>query len=166
MAARSAEKRDDETAAPVVKMKSSKRTRERAASRDNEKALPEEESLKWAMIAESGAGAKTAREHFVLNGAVVPRIAETDTSVPEDTLRLNIQRWKAYIEENPGDSLSLHGYEQVALAYYLLSRRTRDEAVMAEASRTVMEYIERAEDPAMREMLLDVLHKIEALRER
>ena len=160
------EKRERESAASLDRMKSAAKERGKALSPGHEESLPERKMKKSAMIAESGAVTARGREQFDLNGTVVPGVAEADTSMSEDALRMHIQRWTAYIAHNPGDSLSLHGYEQVAIAYYLLSRLTRDEEVIIEGSRTVREYADRTDDPVLKSILLDKLQKINALRKK
>ena len=159
-----AEKREEEDAVPQDRMGSTMGKRSKALSPAYEKSLPERKIDKSAMTEKSDIGIARDREQFDLNGTFVPKVTEADTSIFEDELKMHIERWTAYIESNPGDSLSIDGFEQVAIAYYLLSRLTRDEAVIREGSSTVREYADRAADPALRDVLLEILRKMEALR--
>lgn len=105
-------------------------------------------------------------DHYILNGMIVYRIEEGDTAIRESELKNLIQAWMVYIDENPQDSLILHGYEQVATAYYLLAIRTRDEAVVSEGSRLIEEYIALTDDPRLLEILSRKLHDIQRLQKK
>lgn len=128
--------------------------------------LREEEMNKSALARMAAAPPGEAENRYALNGTVVYRIDEGDTAIPDTELVRLIEVWKAYVEENPQDSLTLHGYEQVATAYYLLAVHTRDEAVISEGSRLIEVYAAQTTDPRLRELLSGKLHKIRALGEK
>jgi hypothetical protein len=130
---------------------------------DKSEAFRGEEMNKSALARIAGAPPGATDDHYVLNGTAVYRIEEVDTSIPENELGKLIEVWTAYIEENPHDSLILHGYEQVATAYYLIVIRTHDEAVISEGSRLIEGYAAQSDDPVLKEILLKMQQKIKAL---
>jgi len=83
-----------------------------------------------------------------------------------DELRRTIQVWKAYIQENPADSLTNQGYLQVATCYYLLAKLSQDTTVISEGSKLIEEYLDQIKDPTVKEKLGARLRKIKALRKR
>ena len=83
-----------------------------------------------------------------------------------DELRRTIQVWKAYIQENPSDSLTNQGYLQVAIGYYLLAKLSQDTTVISEGSKLIDEYVDQIEDRKVKEELSGKLKKIKALRKR
>ncbi len=105
-------------------------------------------------------------EAYSLRGSVIPGIVETDTLVPEDTLRQVIQVWGQHMEEHPSDSLARHGYLQIATAYYLLAKISQDTSVISEGSLLIEQYLKQVRDPAIKEDLNHKLIKIQALREK
>ncbi len=105
-------------------------------------------------------------DHYVVNKKIIPKVTENDTLVQADELRGIIQTWKAYIEENPTDSLTNLGYLQVAIGYYLLGKLSQDTAVISEGSKLIEEYLDRIKDPKVKDNLSDRLEKIKALRQR
>ena len=89
-----------------------------------------------------------------------------DTLTQVNELRRTIQVWKAYIEENPTDSLTNQGYLQVAMSYYLLAKLSQDTTVISEGSKVIEEYLDQIEDRKVKEELGGKLKKIKALRQR
>ncbi|MCK4404027.1 MAG: zf-HC2 domain-containing protein [candidate division Zixibacteria bacterium] len=108
----------------------------------------------------------SAMDHYVVNEKVIPKIEEDDTLKQVGELRRVIQVWKAYIEENPTDSLTKQGYLQVATAYYLLAKLSPDTTVISEGSKLLEEYLDQIKDPMVKDNLIDRLKKIKALRQR
>ena len=119
-----------------------------------------------AMNAETEIPYMAAGDGFDLDGTAVPRIGEADTLMPESVLRTVIDAWNSYMEEYPSDSLTLQGYEQVATGYVLLARLGARDSDIAEGVKRIEEYAGRADDPALRNILLDKLQKIHALRKQ
>ncbi len=103
---------------------------------------------------------------FVVGGTALQEITDKDTVIAEDELRTLIATWKTHIEKNLTDSLASVGYRQVASAYCLLARQTRDETVVLEGARVIKTYLERTEDPTVREFLTVKLAEIEALKKK
>jgi hypothetical protein len=126
---------------------------------------------------------------YVVDGTRLQRITDTDTLVGIDELRTLIATWKNYIEKNPTDgsaprqegaqtllnaspgntrvrtdSLTNEGYRQVASAYCLLARQSRNADVVSEGARTIKTYLDRAEDPAVKEFLAAKLEELEKSR--
>jgi len=107
-----------------------------------------------------------AMDHYLVNEKTVPKIEEADTLMQADELRRTIQVWKAYIQENPSDSLTNQGYLQVAIGYYLLAKLSQDTTVISEGSKLMDEYVDQIEDRKVKEELSGKLKKIKALRKR
>ena len=107
-----------------------------------------------------------AMDHYVVNKTTIPKIEEDDTLMQVDALTRTIQIWKAYIEENPLDSLTNQGYLQVATCYYLLAKLSQDTTVISEGSKIIEEYLDQIKDPTVKDNLSDRLKKIKALREK
>ena len=109
----------------------------------------------------------SAMDHYMVNEKMLQKIEEDDTLMQVDELRRTIQVWKAYIEENPTDSLTNEGYLQVATCYYLLAKLSQDTTVISEGSKLLKKYLDdQIKDPTVKDNLSDRLKKIEALRER
>ncbi|MGB2768661.1 MAG: hypothetical protein WBC88_02920, partial [Candidatus Zixiibacteriota bacterium] len=107
-----------------------------------------------------------ARGSYMVNENMVPRMGEDDTLRQADELKRAIQIWRDYIKENPTDSLTDQGYLQVAMAYYLLAKLSRDTTVISEGKKLIETYFEQIDDPALKKKLSDRLEKIKALREK
>jgi hypothetical protein len=118
------------------------------------------------MAFDRGAASTTRGESFMLDGATVRRVSVADTSMSEDALRSVIYQWRSHIERNPFDPRNNEGYVQVANAYCLLARLTRDEAVISRGARLVQEYADRASDPELKTVLLDSKARIESFRRK
>jgi anti-sigma factor RsiW len=113
-------------------------------------------------------GAKSAPvvQSYAVGGTTLHKITERDTLIGEDELRKLIAAWTARIEEDPPDSLASEGYQQVASAYCLLARQTRDEGVVSEGARVIETYLDRAKSPAVREFLAAKLAEIQSLQKK
>jgi len=113
-------------------------------------------------------GAKSAPvvQSYAVGGATLHKITEQDTLIGADALRKLIAAWTAHIEENPPDSLASEGYQQVASAYCLLARQTRDEGVVSEGAHVIETYLDRAKSPAVREFLAAKLVEIQSLQKK
>ncbi len=107
-----------------------------------------------------------AMDHYLVNEKTIQKIEQDDTLMQADELRRTIQVWKAYIRENPSDSLTNQGYLQVAMGYYLLAKLSQDTTVISEGSKLIDEYLDQIKDPSLKENLTDRLRKIKALRRR
>lgn len=103
---------------------------------------------------------------YVVDGNPLPQVKEPDTVVQADTLRKVIQAWKAYVEKHPDDSLSQEGYSQIATAYYLLARASQDTSLISEGSNLIRQYMNQAQDPAVKDDLNRKLKQIRALRQK
>ncbi len=121
---------------------------------------------KPSMAEETEALHMAAEEHFDLDGTVVPRISEADTLMPGSVLRTLVETWNSFIERNPRDALARRGYEQSATGYYLLARLGARDSDIAEGVERIEEYAGRTVDPALKNILLDKLQKIRALRKK
>jgi hypothetical protein len=135
-------------------------------------AVPQKREAEKAVSKDVGASVKPAfrtylaMDHYVVNKKTIPRIEEDDTLMQVDELRRTIQVWKAYIRENPTDSLTNEGYLQVAMGYYLLAKLSPDTTVISEGSKLIEEYLDQIKDPTVKERLDTRLKKIKALRKR
>ncbi len=152
--------------------------REARKKRTAKKALPEElvqkaedlaaqEELKDILATQVGfVAAEDALRpaRYMVDGHSIPNIRETDTLMLADTLNRVIQVWKAYSQGHPADSLTETGYLQIATAYYLVARASRDTTVASEGSNLIEGYLKQVEDPAAKEGLSSMLNKIRALR--
>ena len=105
-------------------------------------------------------------DRHMVDENMVPRMGEDDTLRQADELKRAIQIWRDYIKENPTDSLASQGYLQVAMAYYLLAKLSKDTTVISEGSKVIGGYLEQIDDPALKKKLSDRLEKIKALREK
>lgn|GEM_PF-1310695 len=110
--------------------------------------------------------ASLAMDQYVVKEKILPKIEEDDTLTQVNELTRIIQVWKAYIEENPLDSLTNQGYLQVATCYYLLVKLSQDTTVISEGSKIIEEYLDQIKDPTVKDNLSDRLKKIKALRKR
>jgi hypothetical protein len=108
----------------------------------------------------------TATKVYVLDGDSVSMMVEADTTMPVDSLGRVVQLWKGYILKHPSDSLSKEGYLQVATAYYLLARASRDTSVISEGVNLIQQYLERVQDPAVKRDLSRKLKQIQALKQK
>ena len=112
----------------------------------------------------SGAVSAVRGESLLLDGATIPRVSAADTSMSVGALRDVIHQWRFYIERNPLDPKNDQGYVQVANAYYLLARLTRNDAIISQGARLVQEYADRVNDPDLKKLLLDSKARIESFR--
>jgi hypothetical protein len=103
---------------------------------------------------------------YVVDGNAIPQVKEPDTVVQTDTLYRVIQVWKAYVERHPADSLSQEAYSQIATAYYLLAKASQDTSVISEGSNLIRQYMNQAQDPAVKDDLNRKLKQIQALRHK
>ncbi len=103
-------------------------------------------------------------DHYVVNKEIVPKIEEKDTSMRVNDLRRIIKVWKAYIKENPTDSLTQQGYLQVAVGYYLLSKLSQDSTVISQGLKLLKSYIKQVKDPAIKYDLTIRLRKIQEIK--
>jgi len=115
-------------------------------------------------LIKSGSVSAIREESYVLYGGTVPRVSAADTSMTEAVLLNVIHQWVLHIKRNPLDPENGEGYVQVANAYYLLARLTRDEAVISQGSWLVQEYADRVDDPELKKLLLDSKARIESFR--
>ena len=113
-------------------------------------------------------GAKNAPvvQSYAVGGTTLHKITDQDTLLEESELRELIASWMAHIEGNPSGSLASEGYQQVASAYCLLARRSRDEGVASEGARVIETYLDRAKSPAVREFLAAKLAEIQSLQKK
>ncbi len=112
-------------------------------------------------LAGKSAVVRSPEGSYSIGGAVLQRISDEDSLVSDDGLRSIIAAWKTHMEENPGDSLNNEGYRQVAIAYGLLARRPGNEGTAEEGARVIQEYLDRAQDPLVKEFLAAKLVEIE-----
>ncbi len=114
------------------------------------------------------AGARSAPvvRSYAVGGVTLHEITDQDTLMREDELRNLIVAWTTHIEKNPSDSLASEGYQQVASAYCLLARQTRDEGVASEGARVIHTYLDRAKSPAVRDFLAAKLAEIQSLQKK
>jgi hypothetical protein len=103
---------------------------------------------------------------YQLNEVTVPRMRDGDTLRSVDQLKKAIQVWKAYIDQNPDDSLANEGLLQMATAYYLLAKLSQDTTVISEGANLIKGYLDQAAQPEFREELSHILKKISALKEK
>lgn len=121
---------------------------------------------KSSMSRETEALHMPGEKYFDLNETVVPHIGEADTVIPASVLRETVAAWVSYIEVNPSDTLARRGYEQVATGYLLLARLGVPDPDIAEGVKRVEEYVGRTDDPELKNILLEKLQKIHALRKK
>ena len=107
--------------------------------------------------------AKSQGTFYSLNGNYIPEIQEADTLMQADTLTRLIQVWRAYIEKNPVDSLSLKGYLQLATAYYLLTKLGQDTTIVSQGLNFINDHIDQIKNPAIKVELNSRLEKIQTL---
>lgn len=103
-------------------------------------------------------------DHYMVNGTKIPKVEYNDTLMHDYKLRELIQRWKLHIEKSPHDSLNHEGYMQIATAYYLLAKLSGDPAVISAGTRLIENYIDRIEDPALKDRLRHTLIDINSLK--
>jgi hypothetical protein len=105
--------------------------------------------------------ARSPEGSFQIGGAVVQKISDEDSLVSDDSLRAVISAWQTQMKADPTDSLANEGYRQIAIAYGLLARRPGNEAAAAEGARVIRAFLDRAEDPLIKEFLAAKLVEIE-----
>jgi hypothetical protein len=101
---------------------------------------------------------------YTVGGITLHEVTDQDTLMGEGDLNELIAAWTAHIEENPSDSLASDGCRQVATAYCLLAKKTRDGGVASEGARVIHTYLDRAKSPAVRDFLAAKLAEIQNLQ--
>ena len=124
------------------------------------------ERKKLSVALERAIEASPTKNYYFLQSEEVLQIKEEDTLLHADTLKKIIESWNGYIEKNPKDSLTNQGYLQVAIGYYLLSKLTQDESVLAKGIELLEKYEKQITDPKIKEELNNKLKELKALKEK
>ena len=157
--------------APVQKAAESATDASRAAEKTTDTKTIAAEKMERSRVVsvtafEMAAGGRPTVESYVVGGVTLQKITDNDSLLSADELRTLIASWKTHIEKNPTDTLNSEGYRQVATAYCLLAKKTGDEAVVSEGAQTIKSYLDRVEDPNVKEFLAARLEEIEGRRKK
>jgi len=83
-----------------------------------------------------------------------------------DSLRVIIDFWKKFIQDNPDDPAVEYIYLQIAAAYYYSFDKTKDEAIREQGIKEIEQFLKISQKEEIKEELIKRVEKLKGLKEK
>ncbi|MGB2696464.1 MAG: hypothetical protein WBD28_01235, partial [Candidatus Zixiibacteriota bacterium] len=108
----------------------------------------------------------TTYRYQLLDGTEIPDVEYRQKVLSADSLRVIIDFWSKFIDENPEDAFVERAYLQIAASYYHIFNKTKDEAVRVEGIKQIEEFLKVSKREEIKEGLSQRLEKLKGLKEK